>query len=351
MAGSAFIVTRNTEKSGRRHVVRYRRGGRGFPIVHGGSFRTLKEAKARRDLIAVELAAGRSPRDTLDVAVQSSTSRRTLREVADAYRASRIDIAPKTAASLDAHMKAILPMFGSRDPATITPADVQSWIASLNLKPSSVRRYIATFRQLLDFAGVKPNPARDDLVRLPRVYTEEPSPPTAAQFLAILDNSPQRWRLLLITLEQTAMRIGEASNLCWGDVDVAESRFRLRATETKSRRARWVQVPPWLMKLIAETCALEDRVSDRKVFMGLTADVAKNVVARACRSAGIALYSPHDLRHRRLSLWHGHGVPAKELAQRAGHARASMTLDVYSHVMSLDEVSPESLSALLVVSG
>jgi hypothetical protein len=39
------------------------------------------------------------------------------------------------------------------------------------------------------------------------------------------------------------------------------------------------------------------------------------------------------MRFSRLSLWHGQGIPAKQLAERAGHAHASMTLDIYSHVL------------------
>ena len=49
-------------------------------------------------------------------------------------------------------------------------------------------------------------------------------------------------------------------------------------------------------------------------------------------------YHPHDLRHRRITIWHQSGVPARELAERAGHSRPSMSLDVYSHVMPADEV-------------
>jgi hypothetical protein len=52
-------------------------------------------------------------------------------------------------------------------------------IASLALKPSSVRQYIATLRLLLDFAGVDPNPARDGRVRLPRVEKTAVDPPSA----------------------------------------------------------------------------------------------------------------------------------------------------------------------------
>lgn len=57
--------------------------------------------------------------------------------------------------------------------------------------------------------------------------------------------------------------------------------------------------------------------------------------------------SPHSLRHRRITIWHQAGVPARELAERAGHSRPSMSLDVYSHVMPPDEVPNERFLALI----
>jgi integrase len=342
---SATITTRRT-RSGPRYVVRYRLGGRAYPVVHGGAFATMKEARARRDLIAGELAAGRNPVELLQVMAAPAPPRRTLKQIAEAYRTSRVDLAEATATNLTSHLKAILPVFGDeRDPETITFADVQEWVGGLGLKPSSVRRYTATLRLLLDFAGVDPNPARDDRVKLPSIVGEEPNPPTAKQLLAILGAVPPRWVLPLITLEQTGMRVGEAHALVWGDVDVVGSQVRLRRSSTKTRRPRWVQVPHWLMDEIEATCPLEDRTADRRVFPGFTPDVAKNVMARACTAAKIVHFHPHDLRHRRLSLWHGQGVPARELADRAGHARASMSLDVYSHVMPLEEVTVEQFTA------
>jgi integrase len=70
---------------------------------------------------------------------------------------------------------------------------------------------------------------------------------------------------------------------------------------------------------------------------------------RACRNAKVPHYHPHDLRHRRISIWHQSGVPARELAERAGHARPSMSLDVYSHLMPADEVSTDKFVSLLTV--
>jgi integrase len=51
------------------------------------------------------------------------------------------------------------------------------------------------------------------------------------------------------------------------------------------------------------------------------------------RQRGLALYSPHDLRHRYASVKVREGVPVTDLAAQLGHARKSMTLDTYSHVL------------------
>jgi integrase len=70
-------------------------------------------------------------------------------------------------------------------------------------------------------------------------------------------------------------------------------------------------------------------------------------MTRACRNAKVPHYHPHDLRHRRITIWHQAGVPARELAERAGHARPSMSLDVYSHVMRRTRSRPSGFLSLL----
>ncbi len=92
-------------------------------------------------------------------------------------------------------------------------------------------------------------------------------------------------------------------------------------------------LPEWLVEALEATCPLEDRVPERKVFSGITEASAYQAMTRACRNAKVPHYHPHDLRHRRITLWHQSGVVARELAERAGHARPSMSLDVYSHVL------------------
>jgi integrase len=344
---SAYITARATG-SGTRYVVRYRLGGRAFPVQHAGSFRTLKEARARRDFVAGEIAAGRDPRVTLARVAARPAAARTLRQAAAAFLASRVDLEPSTLNVVRAHLGRILPALGARDPLTITLNDVQEWVAGQGLAPASLRRYLTTLRQLLDHAGADPNPARDRRLRLPRVVREEARPPDADEVLAILRAVSVKYVLPLIVLEQTGMRVGELVSLAWGDVDVQNMQFRVRAAAAKTRQARWVQVPAWLVPHVERLCPLEDRTPERRVFTGLSEQGVKQAMGRACRDAKIAHYHPHDLRHRRGSLWHGQGVPARYLAERLGHAHASLSLDVYSHVMPLAEVPRNELSALLV---
>jgi integrase len=117
---------------------------------------------------------------------------------------------------------------------------------------------------------------------------------------------------------------------------------------SKRDRARWVYVPQWLMDAIEDTCPLEDRTAQRRVFQGITEATAYQAMTRTCKNAKVPHYHPHDLRHHRITIWHQSGVPARELAERAGHARPSMSLDVYSHVMPADEVAQEHFQAVLV---
>lgn len=344
------ITTRQTT-TGPRYVVRFRLGGRAYPIVHAGSFRTMKEAKARRDVVAGELAAGRNPKDLLR-AMTSDVTRptMTINAWAEKFITSRIDIDANTTRNYKTALKKVGETFGDRDPATITVDDVAGWVSDLatTYKPGTVQLYLLTFRMLIDYIGLDENPARDPRVKLPKRVREEPNPPPAEHVLAILEaiHDPVR-RLLFVTIEQGALRLGEAVGLRWADVDRAGLRLRLPRSATKRDRARWVYLPEWLIDAIEDTCPLEDRVPDRKVFGGITEASAYQTMSRACQTAGTPHYHPHDLRHRRITVWHQSGVPARELAERAGHSRPSMSLDVYSHVMPADEIAAEMFLPLL----
>jgi len=327
---SPWILKRPTG-SGPRFEVRYRLGGRG-PQLYGGRFKRRKDAEARVRWIDGEIAAMRVP----DIkALRDAPPSRALADWGDAWAESRIDVSLSTRENYRKHM-ARWGAIGKLDARAITPSDVQRWVSTLgDLKASSVKRYITTMRQVLDYAGADPNPARDERVRLPKVERVEVEPPSAADVEAILANVREQWKLPIRTLEQTAMRVGEMCSLTYADVDWEGLRFRVRQGKTSAAR-RWVQVPEAIMAQLAARTPPDDRVADRRVFQ-MTGQDLRQAMGRACVSAGIARFSPHDLRHRRVSLWHREGVPFREIAERVGHSRTSLTSDTYTHVLMGEE--------------
>jgi integrase len=353
-----LTITTRRRKTSRSYVVRYRLGGRAYPVEHGGAFKTLREARARRDLIAGELAAGRNPADVLRALLEPAKVR-TLSHWYASWLASRVDVDERTRINYGLHWKRIGPAFGDRDPATVARADVQEWINEQmgTLSPAALRDYLGTLRQLLDYAEVEPNPARHRLLQLPAREQRVPVPPTDKHVLAMLEHMPRERRLLFAFLEQDGGRIGEHVAFTFGDVDQEGSRILARPEAIKGRRGRrkprWLQVPAWLLELLLDTCPPEDRTSDRPLFPWLRAYAspegeAWKTMKLACKAAGIPHFHPHDLRHRRLSLWHGQGIPAREIGDRVGQRRIATTLDVYTHVMPLDEVPEEAYKRVLV---
>jgi integrase len=92
-------------------------------------------------------------------------------------------------------------------------------------------------------------------------------------------------------------------------------------------------VPTELMVEVTRATPPDDRRPERPVFDGATPDAIRNVVDRACKTAGIAHWHPHDFRHRYASVQIARGVPVTSLAAALGHTRKSLTLDTYSHVL------------------
>ena len=62
------------------------------------------------------------------------------------------------------------------------------------------------------------------------------------------------------------------------------------------------------------------------------------------RAAGLPEIRFHDLRHTAASLMINHGVPIIIVSRRLGHARVSITLDTYTHL--LPEVQSEAASLI-----
>ena len=335
---SVWIERRETASGAIRYRVKYRLGGRESAHRYAGSFATKREALARRAWVVGELAAMRAPR--LSQLGDSSAGAPTLSEAAERWRASRVDVTEGTAIGHRVQLGRVLPLLGSRRINEITTADVAELVAMLHAagrKRETIRKSVTVLAQVLDHAGVNENPARDRVhVRLPREEREEPTPPTADQIEAVLPLMPRVYALAVLVLDATGMRVGELEEkgLRCGDLDEPNTRWRIRRAVEKGRRGRWVSLPPNLFAAVVATLPpREDRNPDRPVFPSLTQERLRTAIARACKASGTPTWSPHDLRHRRISLWHRQGETWALIGARVGQRSLSVTANTYTHVL------------------
>ena len=85
---------------------------------------------------------------------------------------------------------------------------------------------------------------------------------------------------------------------------------------------------------VSALCPRDDRTPERRVFQGVTDTRLRMAVSRACVAAGVPVFSPHDLRHRRISLLHLGGVPWARIGEHVGQRDLAVTANTYTHVLS-----------------
>jgi integrase len=198
-----------------------------------------------------------------------------------------------------------------------------------------LRKVLQAVAMTLDHAGVKPNPARDKtIVRMPYDEPEEVNPPTSAHVESVYALLPSRHRLPLLLLDWSGARVSAIDTTLAGDYDEPRRRLRLRASTTKTRKALWVELHPVLADQLERNLGpREDRDPQARLFPDSGADALRTAIAKACKAAGIPLWSPHDLRHRRISLLHLRGVPWARIGEFVGQRNLSVTADTYTHVL------------------
>lgn len=312
----------------------YRVGGREASPRYGGSFKTKREARIRRDWIAGELAAVRVP-DLRQLAAAGQTP--TLVEAASRWQSSRVDVSTATATYHRSALRRARSLLNRRIDE-ITAADIGALVASLveaKRSRETIRKTVTVLAMVFDFAGVTPNPARDRVrVKLPREERPEIAPPAAEHVEAVHGLLAADYRLPLLVLDATGMRVGELEALTWGDVDEPRGRWRVSRVVAKTRYGRWVDVPEELFDAVLQLCPRDDRHPDRRVFENVTADRLRMAISRACVAAGIPVFSPHDLRHRRISLWHLSGIPWARIGEHVGQRDLAVTANTYTHVLT-----------------
>ena len=307
--------------------MKYRRGGRYTPLEHGGTFRTRKDANTRKDRIAEWLAAGLNPKAELHRTVSPAL---TVADLQAEWLAGKRRISDSTLSGYRSRQKRIDGDLGASVVDELSVADVIAWVGTLadELEPSTVVGYVGQLRMILDLADGE-NVARSRRVELPRVVRDEINPPDAPDVLALLRALDADVLLAAVALEQLGSRVSETLSLRPDDIQAESVRFRREAVKGQ-RTSRLVPCVPFVAEALAERIPF--RMTRVTVWRKLT---------------DASTIHPHLLRHRRGSLWHQQGVVAVELARRLGHAKASLSLDLYSHAKPLHEIAAHDLASLL----
>ena len=334
---SVWIRSRTAKDGSSRFLVEYRPGGAEERVRHAGSFRTKRLARIRVGFVEGELAAGRIP--DLALTAQAATAP-TFEQAAATWRASRVDVAETTSEQHRIQTDKLLPLIGTRRIDTLDAAafvDVVAKLHGAGVARETIRKTLGAGAMVLDHAGVQPNPARDRAVKLPREEPEEINPPSAADVETVYRTIPAKHRLALLWLDWSGARVSSVDRTLVGDYDEPRRRVRLRAAITKTRKPLWVELPEALAEALEATLPpREDRDPEARLFASSGADALRTSIAKACRALGIPLWSPHDLRHRRISLLHLRGVPWARIGEFVGQRDLTVTANTYTHVM-LDE--------------
>jgi integrase len=333
---SAWIISRTTPGGEKRYHVRYRLGGRESATRYGGSFKTKREAAERRGWIAGELAARQVPDlRSLEIAVPQAP---TLAEACDRWRASRVDVSEGTRTLHRVALGRVTPILGSVRVDELTVDHANRLVAELHAsgrKRETIKKSVKYLAAVLDENGRNlDNPARSKRIRLPHEEQIEIEPPDADTVEAAFWLLPKVHRLPLLWLDWSGARVSSVETTRISDYDEPRRRVRLRAAATKTRTPLWVELPDTLADALERSLPpREDRDPEAQLFTGANADALRTAIGRACRAAGVPGFSPHDLRHRRISLLHRQGRTWAEIGRFVGQRKLSVTADTYTHVL------------------
>ena len=343
-----------TSKGEVRYEVRYRNLDNRSTRQRG--FTTIKAAEKWALENATRLATGTH--------IPASAQRKLAGPFVETYINRTATIRPTTAASRTSTARTwVLPTWANRPVGRIDQEGVKAWVEELHqqgVSAATIEKAVGVLRGSLALAVSSKALASNPVVgiELPKQVRRDNAYLTAEQ-VAHLVSHAGRQALLVSFLAYTGLRFGEAAALRVRDLDLHAGRVRVRASVTevngklvegppKNGKARSVPLAHFLRAPLASS--IQGRSSDGLVFRAarggpLRANTWRSRdFAAAVQAAQEAAPSgkpfpnlaPHDLRHTAASLAVQAGANVKVLQRMLGHAKASMTLDVYADLFDSD---------------
>lgn len=257
--------------------------------------------------------------------------------------------------------RSIVPIIGSVKLDKLTPLQVQNLVNGIHDVSGAARAakcrtvLFSAYKQAIRWQLVTRNPVEaTDPVKEPHREMTLWEPEQAARFLdAAMEHRLHAFFYLSMA---TGLRRGELLGLRWVDIEsgllhvkqtLVKVGTQLIISTPKTRKGfRTVALSPDVEAVLlshrqrqaVERAALGDAwerpelVFTSEVGTPLNPDNLKRVRDYLMNKADVPRVRLHDLRHLHASVAIHSGMDAKVLADRLGHARASFTLDRYTHL-------------------
>jgi integrase len=304
--------------------------------------------------------------------VAPEAGRITVADVYASWSASQAHIAAKTAATRKSAWNArVRAHWGDVAVSDVKTAAVRSWVAKLKadgLGVPGIENAFGLLRQVMGTAvedrRIPRNPC--DGVKLPKREHADRGYLAHVQVVALAE-AVDRDATVVRFLAYTGLRWGEMAALRVQDFDMLRRRVNVSRSVTESGGLVWSTPKTHERRSVPFPAVLADELAalmvgkgrDALVFSDLRGGVLRNSNWRArvfapavteCQEAdeSFPTISPHDLRHTAASLAISAGANVKAVQRMLGHAKASMTLDVYADLFDtdLDAVAVELDSAI-----
>jgi integrase len=299
-------------------------------------------------------------------------------------------LSSKGRADLEWRFQHLLPFFQNHRLDQITVEQVDRYrrakVREGRLSPGSINKMLELLAAVLEvgveYGHLERNPARGRNRRLKAPRPSRTYLDRAAHIAALIDAASELdqeasrrttpWRRALIaTLVFAGLRIGEALELRWRDLDLATGAIRVRGTKTDAAD-RTVDVLPVLRdELLAYAVTRPDRRPNAFVFSTSRSggrygggekhspsNIRNRVLRPAVERANTALrkrgeqempsdLTPHSLRRTFASLLVALGRDPAYFMAQMGHTTANLTLSVYAKAMASQQGEREHLRALV----
>jgi integrase len=322
------------------------------------SGRTLQEAEQKLAELRVLYQQGRLP------AKSSQTVRDYLRTWLE--NDVKSNLAPRTYENYELNVRRVDQLIGSVRLNALKPDQLKAAYRDLlqkGLSPRSVQQVHRTLRAALRQAVKSEYIYRDPTfgVKPPRAAEREEVVLTPEQVRSLFASTADHYLYpVWVVLATTGMRLGEALGLQWRDVDFDQGMLAIRRqaqrqkgdgmvlSELKTAASRRsLPLPAGTIEVLRKQYTAQrgqahahglEWDDKKQVFSGVEdglydpASVNKSF-HRALERAGLPRCRVHDLRHTFSSFIQSRGRTEREAQEVLGHASASTTRNVYTHVM------------------